>query len=132
MKKIILTILGIIIAGLSWLFIERPEPPFAGVTPTPIVQVEPTYFAEIDKNGKVLRVIVITQEVLNTGRWGDPKNWVETKMDGSLRKNYAGKGYDYDKTLDAFIPPKPTTNWVLDEEKDRWYDPNIISPKASI
>lgn|SRR3990167_512430 len=130
MKKIILTILGIIIAGLSWLFIERPEPPFAGVTPTPIVQVEPTYFAEIDKNGKVLRIIVITQEFLNTGKWGDPKNWVQTYQDGTM-KNYAGIGYTYDKTLNVFVPPKPYSNWVLDREKVKWYDSNKISPTAS-
>lgn len=123
--------MGILIAGLSWLFIERPEPPFAGVTPTPLVQVGSTYFAEIDKNGTVLRVIVISQEMLNTGKWGDPKNWVQTSINGSIRKNYAGKGYAYDKILDAFIPPKPVSNWILDTEKYQWKDPNIIIPIAS-
>jgi hypothetical protein len=34
-------------------------------------------YAELDKEGKVLRVIVIEPEVLATGRWGDPKNWVK-------------------------------------------------------
>jgi hypothetical protein len=38
-----------------------------------------------------------------------------------LRKNYAGIGYTYDSTRDAFIPPKPTEgNWVLDEETCQW------------
>ena len=38
-----------------------------------------------------------------------------------LRKNYAGIGFTYDETRDAFIPPKPTEgNWVLDEETCLW------------
>lgn len=44
-----------------------------------------------------------------------------------LRKNYAGIGYTYDQTLDAFIPPKPslfnddkTRQWVLNEETCSW------------
>ena len=132
MKKLILTIIGILTVGLSWFFIEKPQPPFSGITPIVSSTPQPaTYFAELDKNGSVLRVIVITQEVLNTGRWGDPKNWVETKVDGSMRKNYAGKGYTYEKTLDAFVPPKPKTGWVLDTTKVQWYDPNKISPTAS-
>ena len=31
------------------------------------------------------------------------------------RKNYAGVGYTYDETRDAFIPPKPFDSWTLDE-----------------
>ena len=30
-----------------------------------------------------------------------------------FRGNYAGVGYTYDETLDAFIPPKPFDSWVL-------------------
>lgn len=84
---------------------------------------EPTYFAEVDKNGIVLRVIVIDQANIDTGKWGDPKNWIETKMDGSLHKNSAGIGYTYNKTLDAFIAPKPTPTAVLDPVKAQWVLP---------
>ena len=40
-----------------------------------------------------------------------------------LRKNYAGKGYCYDRTRDAFIPPKPYESWVLNEETCVWDAP---------
>ena len=33
-----------------------------------------------------------------------------------LRKNYAGIGYTYDSSRDAFIPPKPFNSWVLNED----------------
>ena len=46
------------------------------------------------------------------------------QMEGALRKNYAGKGYTYDKTRDAFIPPKPShPSWELDEDTCRWKAP---------
>ena len=41
-----------------------------------------------------------------------------------FRKNYAGKGYKYDPTRDAFIPPKPSfTSWILNEDTCRWEAP---------
>jgi len=39
------------------------------------------------------------------------------------RKNYAGIGYRYDETLDAFIPPQPYPSWVLNEETCLWEAP---------
>ncbi len=94
------------------------------------------HFAEI-KDGIVQRVIVIEQDVLDSGNWGDPSNWVQTSYntrggvhyapnshepDGgvALRKNYAGKGYTYDQTRDAFIPPKPFPSWILNEDTCNW------------
>lgn len=41
----------------------------------------------------------------------------------SFRKNYAGIGYFYDSSLDAFIPPRPYESWVLDEESCLWNSP---------
>ena len=35
-----------------------------------------TEYAELDKDGNVLRVIVITPEMLAKGHWGNPTNWV--------------------------------------------------------
>jgi len=29
-----------------------------------------------------------------------------------FRGNYAGVGYSYDETLDAFLPPKPHASWT--------------------
>jgi|TARA_R110002153_G_C13269055_1_gene493084 hypothetical protein len=40
-----------------------------------------------------------------------------------FRKNYAGVGYSYDSTRDAFIPPQPYTSWVLDEDTCLWESP---------
>lgn len=85
-------------------------------------------FAEIDADGRVLRVIVIEREMLETGRWGEPKDWVETKEDGSQKKNYAGIGYAFDAKLDAFVPPKPYESWSLDETKAQWKAP-VEAPK---
>ena len=41
-----------------------------------------------------------------------------------LRKNYAGKGYTYDETRDAFIPPQPFNSWTLNEDTCRWEAPS--------
>lgn len=91
---------------------------------------QPTYFAEVDKNGIVLRVIVITQEELNKGNWGDPKDWIETKIDGSLRTNYAGIGYIYDGIKDKFVAPQ-LEGYILNETTGKWGQ-IPISPTASI
>jgi hypothetical protein len=41
----------------------------------------------------------------------------------AFRKNYAGLGYTYDSTRDAFIPPQPYPSWVLDESSCLWEAP---------
>lgn len=42
-----------------------------------------------------------------------------------FRKNYAGVGYTYDESRDAFIPPKPENldSWVLNEDSCLWEAP---------
>ena len=84
-----------------------------------------SHFAKVENN-IVTEVIVIEQDVLNTGLWGDPTQWVQTSYNTyggvhqlggiPLRKNYAGIGYTYDSERDAFIPPKPFESWILDED----------------
>ena len=44
-----------------------------------------------------------------------------------FRKNYAGVGYTYNQTKDAFIPPKPFDSWTLNEETCLW-DPPVVKP----
>jgi hypothetical protein len=39
------------------------------------------------------------------------------------RKNYAGIGYFFDQSLDAFIPPKPFNSWILNESICQWQAP---------
>jgi hypothetical protein len=90
------------------------------------------HFAKVE-NGIVTQVIVIEQDVLNTGHWGDPASWVQTSYNTSggvhsqggtpLRKNYAGVGYTYDSGRDAFIPPKPFSSWLLNESTCQWVAP---------
>jgi hypothetical protein len=91
-----------------------------------------SHFAKVE-NGTVTQVIVIEQDVLNTGYWGDPSSWVQTSyntyagqhtLGGTpLRKNYAGIGYTYDKERDAFYSPKPYVSWILNEATCIWEAP---------
>ena len=53
--------------------------------------------------------------------------WKQTSYNGNFRKNYAGLGYTYDPQRDAFIPPKPTPDAVLDEAICQWIVPVIDS-----
>jgi hypothetical protein len=41
----------------------------------------------------------------------------------AFRKNFAGVGYTYDETRDAFIPPQPHPSWLLDEDTCLWNPP---------
>ena len=50
--------------------------------------------------------------------------WKQTSYNARIRKNYAGIGYTYDETLDAFVPPKPFASWILNEETAQWEAPN--------
>lgn len=76
--------------------------------------------AKLDENSIVLEVVNIdSQEWLDANLDGE---WVETFKDGT-RYNYAGPGYSYDETRDAFIPPKPYQSWVLVEETCTWSAP---------
>ena len=45
----------------------------------------------------------------------------------AFRKNYAGIGFIYDSTRDAFIPPKQYESWVFNEEACD-YDPPTPYP----
>lgn len=91
-----------------------------------------SHFAKVE-NGVVTQVIVIEQDVLNTGHWGDPASWIQTSYNtiagvhtqggNPLRKNFAGVGFTYDAQRDAFIPPKPYASWVLNESTCNWDAP---------
>ena len=93
------------------------------------------HFAKVE-NGVVTQVIVIEQDVLNLGHWGDPASWVQTSYNTSggvhlqggtpLRKNFAGIGYTYDSGRDAFIPPKPFASWLLNETTCNWGAPTAM------
>ena len=90
------------------------------------------HFAKV-QDGKVSQVIVAEPEFFNTFVDTSPGEWIQTSYNTHggqhtqggtpLRKNYAGVGYAYDSTRDAFIPPKPYSSWVLDEETCLWNAP---------
>jgi hypothetical protein len=85
------------------------------------------HFAKIE-NGTVTEVLVVDneheaygEEYLNS--LGLNGKWVQTSYNRNFRKNYAGVGFTYDQERDAFIPPKPSENAVLDEETCLWIIP---------
>jgi hypothetical protein len=70
-----------------------------------------------------------TIEGLDTETWyGNFRNQicVRTSYNGKIRKNFAGIGYKYDQTRDAFIAPEPEGNIGFDEETCQWIMPEII------
>ena len=90
------------------------------------------HFAKV-LDGKVTQVIVAEPEFFETFVDSSPGEWVQTSyntrggehtLGGTpLRKNYAGIGYTYDRTRDAFIPPKPYASWILDDATCLWNAP---------
>ena len=90
------------------------------------------HYAKVN-NGLVEQVIVAEAEFFDTFVDSSPGEWIQTSYntqggvhsDGGtpLRKNYAGTGFTYDKTRDAFIPPKPYESWVLNEDTCDWEAP---------
>ena len=87
------------------------------------------HYAFLDENNIVTEVIVGKDETDTTHDWeqfyGEFRNQVckRTSYHGNIRKNYAGIGYSYDATRDAFIPPKPYASWTLVEETCQWIAP---------
>jgi hypothetical protein len=91
------------------------------------------HFAQLDENNIVRQVLVIEQDVINTGLFGEPSSFIQTSynthggvhtLGGTpLRKNYAGIGYTYDSVRDAFIPPKAFNSWLLNEDTCLWEAP---------
>lgn len=75
------------------------------------------------RDGLVVNVIVADTEFFKTFVDDSPGTYIETKIDGSIRKNYAGIGFSYDSIRDAFIPPQPYSSWTLNEETCLWQCP---------
>ena len=85
------------------------------------------HFAQLDDNNQVLQVIVIADEHETNGeQWCHEfagGRWKQTSYTARIRKNYAGIGYTYDESRDAFIAPKPYTSWTLNEDTCQWQAP---------
>ena len=94
------------------------------------------HFAEIDSEGTVQRVLVLSNTVTYQGdeeveelgtaylqNMFPDTDWVQTSYNDNFRKRYAGKGMKYDVERDAFIPPQPFPSWLLNEESLSWEAP---------
>jgi len=81
------------------------------------------HFAKLDNNKVVTEILVAEQDFINSGAMGDAFRWVQTSYNNNFRKNYAGIGFTYDITRDAFIPPKIFSSWVLNETTCQWEAP---------
>ena len=84
-----------------------------------------SHFAEVNSDGIVQRVIVAEQDFINSGAVGDSFLWVQCSYNNNFRKQYAGKGYKYDKANDVFIAPQPYPSWTLDDNHD-WVPPTAM------
>ncbi len=99
------------------------------------------HFAKV-VDGKVTQVIIAEAEFFEAFVDTSPGQWIHTSFNTrggvhynpetgepsedqtkALRKNYAGIGFSYDSTLDAFIPPKPFASWILNETTCLWEPP---------
>ena len=98
------------------------------------------HFAEIDQNGIVLRVVVVSNQDTSDASGVEKEyigaafcerllggTWKQTSYNGNFRKNYAGIGYTYNPQRDAFIPPKPYPSWILNEQTCLW-EPPVVMP----
>lgn len=102
------------------------------------------HFAELDENNLVINVVPASDEFELTGEYLNQQItgnvWKRTSYNTvsgyhsnggtPFRGNYAGIGFTYNETLDAFIPPKPFNSWLLDESIFNWVAP-IPVPDAS-
>jgi hypothetical protein len=100
------------------------------------------HFAQIDENNIVTQVLVIDQETINTGHFGDPSSFIQTsyntiagvhQLGGTpLRKNFAGIGYIYDSVRDAFYAPQPFPSWTLNEHTCFWESPTPMPTDGKV
>ena len=100
------------------------------------------HFAKLDSNNVVTEVVVVHNDVATSesaggdflnNLYGTNDTWKQTSYNTKkgkhtkggtpFRKNFAGKGYTYDASRDAFIPPKPYNSWTLNETTCLWEAP---------
>ena len=85
------------------------------------------YFAELDNDNKVLRVISVSNDVCGEPTLAFPDTcaagrafiantlklggvWKQTSYNANFRGKYAGIGDIYDAVNDVFVSPTPTTD----------------------
>jgi len=92
------------------------------------------HYAEINKENIVVRVLAIADKdtIDNTNKENEEigkkfcrdnfggEKWIKTSYNNIIRKKFAAIGDSYDESLDAFIPPKPHRDLVLNKETCKW------------
>jgi hypothetical protein len=103
------------------------------------------HFAQIDSQYIVQQVLVISQDEVDTGNWGDPASWVQTSYNTrggiyytpntntpdpdqskAFRKNFAGIGSMYlpsGPEGEGFTPPSPYPSWSMNSFSYLWEAP---------
>ena len=96
------------------------------------------HFAQLDSGNKVIKIHVVNNAVITDADGNEQEQlgidfliqlygtvgWFkQTSYNGTFRKRYAAVGYSYNRTLDAFILPKPYSSWTLNEDTRRWEAP---------
>jgi hypothetical protein len=94
------------------------------------------HFAKLGIGNIVLTVEVVSNDIATTEQagvdflnnlYGTRDVWKQTSYNNNIRKNFAGVGYSYDQTRDAFISPKPFNSWILNETTCQWEAP-VVKP----
>jgi len=94
------------------------------------MEIKLSHWAEVDENNIVLRVLVGNNSEPDEGEAFMNSlggRWIKTSYNGNIRFNYAGIGYSYDATRDAFIAPKPECHpdkVLFDEDTCTWSCPD--------
>jgi hypothetical protein len=98
------------------------------------------HFAKLGTGNIIERVEVVSNDIATTEQAGsDFLNkiyntrdvWKQTSYNNTIRKNFAGIGFNYDQQRDAFIAPKPYNSWILNEQTCNWESPIPIPSDAS-
>lgn len=89
------------------------------------------YFARIDENNKVLEVVVVDREYMETRPDRYPGTWVETfRMHPT--KNFAFPGSTYDPAAQDFIYPEHVPPPLPDNTgAEPWYESEQVFPTPS-
>ena len=99
------------------------------------------HFAKVC-DGIVEQVIVAESDFFDTFVDSTPGQWIQTSYNTyggvhsnggtPLRKNYAGVGYTYDSTRDAFYEPQPYASWTLNDTTCLWEPPTAMPTDGQV
>ena len=101
------------------------------------------HFAQLDEDNIVAQVIVVSnEELLDKGTESEAKGiafcesllggrWLQTSYTGRIRQRFAGIGFWYDESADAFISPQPFPSWALDAHNE-WQPPVPFPPAGAM